>query len=77
MHELNAHAPHSIVTSAALIALTLCITAPGITTPALAQNEDGITYPSRPIHIIVPFPAGGPTDILSRIIGREMAGVMG
>jgi tripartite-type tricarboxylate transporter receptor subunit TctC len=73
MHELNSHAPHSIVTSAALIALTLCITAPGITTPALAQNEDGITYPSRPIHIIVPFPAGGPTDILSRIIGREMA----
>src|SRR5580692_974597 len=73
MHELNAHAPHSIVTPATLIALTLCITAPGITTPALAQTEDGIAYPSRPIHIIVPFPAGGPTDILSRIVGREMA----
>src|SRR3984957_2293628 len=72
MHELNAHAPRSIVTSAALIALALCITAPGIT-PALAQTEDSIAYPSRPIHIIVPFPAGGPTDILSRIVGREMA----
>ena len=25
-------------------------------------------YPSRPITIIVPFPAGGPTDTLGRII---------
>src|SRR5580658_1478570 len=73
MHELNGHAPRSIVTWAALVALTLCITVPFIASPALAQSEDGVDYPSRPIHIIVPFPAGGPTDILSRIIGREMA----
>ena len=30
------------------------------------------TYPSKPIRIIVPFPAGGPTDVLSRIIGQKM-----
>ena len=58
--------------SAALIALTLCITA-----PALAQDDGGGNYPNRPIHIVVPFPAGGPTDILSRIIGREMAASWG
>ena len=31
------------------------------------------TYPSKPIRIVVPFPAGGPTDVLSRIIGQKMA----
>ena len=30
------------------------------------------TYPSRPITIILPFAAGGPTDILSRIIAERM-----
>ena len=31
-------------------------------TPAPAQTP----YPNRPIHIIVPFPAGGPSDVLAR-----------
>jgi tripartite-type tricarboxylate transporter receptor subunit TctC len=39
---------------------------------ATAQDVEAANYPNRPIHIIVPFPAGGPTDILSRIIGKEM-----
>src|SRR6202045_3566222 len=30
-------------------------------------------FPSRPIRIIVPFPAGGPTDILSRVIAQRMS----
>jgi len=36
--------------------------------PAVAQ--DG--YPNRPIHIVIPFPAGGPADIAARIIGQKM-----
>jgi tripartite-type tricarboxylate transporter receptor subunit TctC len=31
------------------------------------------TYPNRTIRIIVPFPAGGPTDILSRVIAQKMS----
>jgi tripartite-type tricarboxylate transporter receptor subunit TctC len=30
-------------------------------------------FPSRTIRIIVPFPAGGPTDILSRIVAQKMS----
>jgi tripartite-type tricarboxylate transporter receptor subunit TctC len=30
-------------------------------------------FPNRPIRIIVPFPAGGPTDILSRVIAQRMS----
>ena len=37
-------------------------------TQAAAQN-----YPSRPIHIIVPFPAGGPSDVLARLISDKMS----
>jgi len=38
--------------------------------PAAAQADDA--YPSRPIHIVIPFPAGGPSDIAARIIAQKM-----
>jgi tripartite-type tricarboxylate transporter receptor subunit TctC len=38
-----------------------------IATDAAAQ-----TFPSRPITIIVPFAAGGPSDVLARVIGERM-----
>src|SRR5437867_7010734 len=34
-------------------------------------------YPSRPITIVVPFPAGGPTDALARILAERMRGPLG
>jgi len=40
---------------------------------AAAQGGDAASFPNRPIRIVVPFPAGGPTDILSRIIGQRMS----
>lgn len=36
--------------------------------PATAQD-----FPNRPVRIVVPFPAGGPTDILSRIVAQKMS----
>ena len=41
---------------------------PLLATAALADN-----WPSRPIKLIVPFPAGGPTDTASRILGQKLA----
>lgn len=51
----------------AAFALAALAVAAGL--PALAQ--DG--YPSRPLKIIVPFAAGGPTDLVARVLGEAMA----
>jgi len=40
--------------------------------PALAQ-----TYPSKPIHLIVPYPAGGGTDFFARLVGQKMQELIG
>jgi tripartite-type tricarboxylate transporter receptor subunit TctC len=34
-------------------------------------------YPTRPIHIVVPFPAGGPSDVLTRLLGDRMSADFG
>jgi tripartite-type tricarboxylate transporter receptor subunit TctC len=40
----------------------------GLTATAAAQN-----YPTRPVTMIIPFAAGGPTDVLGRIVGARMS----
>jgi tripartite-type tricarboxylate transporter receptor subunit TctC len=35
------------------------------------------TYPSRPITVVVPFPAGGPSDVVARIVTEHMAKTLG
>jgi tripartite-type tricarboxylate transporter receptor subunit TctC len=39
---------------------------------AVAADAAAQTFPSRPITIIVPFAAGGPSDVLARVIGERM-----
>ena len=53
----------------AAIAAAVALSAPG---GALAQ-----AYPSRPIILVVPFSAGGPTDTLARIMAERMGRAMG
>ena len=38
--------------------------------PALASAQD---FPAKPIKLIVPFPAGGPNDIIARVVGQRMS----
>jgi tripartite-type tricarboxylate transporter receptor subunit TctC len=35
------------------------------------------TYPNRPLTMIIPFAAGGPTDVLGRLVGQRMGEVLG
>ncbi len=53
----------------------LCALALGATTSAGAAQEsaDATNYPSRAIRMIVPFPPGGPTDTVARIVGQKMS----
>lgn len=44
----------------------------GLIAPAVAQ-----TYPDRPITMIVPFAAGGASDVIARIIGERMGQALG
>ena len=46
----------------------------GIAISAQAQAQ---TYPTRSITMIVPFAAGGPTDVIARIVTAHMAQTLG
>lgn len=43
--------------------------------PALVSAAE--SYPSRSITMVVPFPAGGPTDIVARVVGQKLSEDLG
>jgi tripartite-type tricarboxylate transporter receptor subunit TctC len=44
---------------------------------ALAGGANAQTYPARPIVMIVPFGAGGPTDVIARLVAKRMSTSLG
>jgi tripartite-type tricarboxylate transporter receptor subunit TctC len=54
-----------------LFGMALAVLA-GFAGPAMAQD-----YPNRPVTMIIPFAAGGPTDVLGRIVGARMGELLG
>ena len=57
---------------AALVALALLAWA-----TLAPSTSSGQSYPSRPVTIIVPFAAGGPTDVIARTLAEPMRAVLG
>jgi len=53
-------------------ALSLIVAATALVAPAAAQD-----YPNRTIRMIVPFGAGGPTDVFTRALGEELRKSLG
>jgi tripartite-type tricarboxylate transporter receptor subunit TctC len=48
--------------------LALCLV---LASPAFAADE----FPSKPIRLIVPFPPGGPNDLIARVVGQRMSDI--
>ena len=42
-----------------------------------AQAQTTAPYPSRQLQLIVPFPAGGPTDIVARLYAQQLSKLAG
>jgi tripartite-type tricarboxylate transporter receptor subunit TctC len=45
--------------------------------PAVSRVARAQAYPTRPVTIVVPYSAGGPTDTLARILAERMRGPLG
>jgi len=52
-----------------IIGLLFFVAGPGVR-PAVA-------YPDRPIHLLVPYPAGGPNDVIARLIADKLGNAFG
>src|SRR5713226_3499007 len=44
---------------------------------ALAGSAGAQDYPTRPVTMLIPFAAGGPTDVLGRVVAARMSEVLG
>jgi tripartite-type tricarboxylate transporter receptor subunit TctC len=53
----------------------LAASAAALALPGAGWAQSG--YPTKPIHIVVPFPPGGSTDLLARRLGEKLAVAMG
>src|SRR5579863_10250410 len=56
-----------------LSAATILAGAPAVIAPARAQSD----FPTRPIHIVVGFAAGGGNDIFARLVGAKLSEILG
>lgn len=59
------------------ISFALAVLAALMTSMVVAYDADAQAYPSRPVRMIVPFPAGGVADFLARVLGPKLGAAIG
>src|SRR5687768_11310137 len=53
------------------------LVAVALTAAAVAQAQDASKFPEKSLRLVVPFAAGGPTDIMARLVAAKMSESMG
>ncbi|MBC7938227.1 MAG: hypothetical protein H7Z19_00445, partial [Chitinophagaceae bacterium] len=70
-HGLRRRTLAAIVPATFAVAIATAIAATPL--PAMAQAS----YPDKPIRLVLPFAAGGPSDVLGRALGQKLTASMG
>lgn len=61
----------------ASIAMAAIIAAIGFSVPLGAHAQAAGGYPDKPIQLIIPYPPGGATDVIGRIVGQHLSETIG
>jgi tripartite-type tricarboxylate transporter receptor subunit TctC len=73
--QANEQATQARLTRRGVFAMALAAGVLGsVVSPTPAQAQ---AYPTRPITLVVPFAAGGPTDVVARVLGQAMTKTLG
>lgn len=70
MHQHFRH-----IAAATFVSLFALIAPQSVHSQAATKLTSG--YPAKPIHVVVPFPAGGATDILTRVVAEKLGARLG
>jgi len=57
--------------------LAMLCAAPALYAAGALAKDAGANYPSRPVRLLIPFPAGGPSDTVARAVATAMQPILG
>lgn len=49
----------------------------GLSTGPMAYAQDAASFPNKAVNIVVPYPAGGATDIIGRVLAKQLSDIWG